>query len=311
MAEVRALRERFSKSFLIAVHASRSIRWSRIQGDYDGNQKDFDRDDARDAGEGIDHGQQVSRCVDAADYVFLNETPNDYSSARNNEIWSRLEQDLFLMRDCDGSVRGSLSKRRPPRPDEAQMATAYAQLHISQCLKRHVGAVIVDARERVLSVGYNENPINMLPCVSRYQRCFKDADMFAKLEAMRDVRCPKCGQVQGKLSDPWLCNGCKENLKLFFFPDRNMTLCTAIQAEEQAIQSLEGRSAEGGTIYSTTFPCFQCARYIINAGIKKVVYVEAYPVKESKAFLEDNGLSVVPFSGFKARAFSLVFRQVE
>ena len=87
-------------------------------------------------------------------------------------------------------------------------------------------------------------------------------------------------------------------------------MCTAIHAEERAILSLGGRSAKDGTIYATTFPCFQCARYIVDAGIKRVVYVEAYPVAESERLLVRNDVIVDPFSGFKAIAFNRIFKQM-
>ena len=89
-----------------------------------------------------------------------------------------------------------------------------------------------------------------------------------------------------------------------------MELCTAIHAEERAIRSLGGRDATGATLYTTTYPCFQCARYIVDAGIKRIVYVEAYPIIESQEFFRKNGISVDPFEGFKARAFNQVFKQV-
>lgn len=90
-----------------------------------------------------------------------------------------------------------------------------------------------------------------------------------------------------------------------------MERCTAIHAEERAIRSLHGRTAEGATLYSTTFPCFQCARYIVDAGICRIVYVEAYPMIEAHDFLRRNGVQIDAFEGFKARAFNQVFRQVE
>lgn len=81
--------------------------------------------------------------------------------------------------------------------------------------------------------------------------------------------------------------------------------------EERAILSLGDRSAEGGTLYVTTFPCFQCARLILDAGIKNIVYVEAYPVKETEVFLRSNGVEGIrPFCGFTARAFFRVFPKV-
>jgi deoxycytidylate deaminase len=39
----------------------------------------------------------------------------------------------------------------------------------------------------------------------------------------------------------------------------------------------KGISVEGATLYCTTFPCHLCAKLIVAAGIKKVVYLEPYP----------------------------------
>src|SRR5262249_24594304 len=38
-----------------------------------------------------------------------------------------------------------------------------------------------------------------------------------------------------------------------------------------------GVSAPGATLYCTTFPCHNCAKHLIAAGIRRVVYVEPYP----------------------------------
>jgi len=149
----------------------------------------------------------------------------------------------------------------------------------------------------------------MKPCETEYKYCFKDENMHAKLEAMKRSFCPDCGAEQGPLAKPWRCQKCAANLKLRLFPSRNLEVCTAIHAEERAIRSLGDRSAEGATMYVTTFPCFQCSRYIVDAGIAQLVYVEAYPVKESQDFLTKNGVKLIPFEGFKARAFNRIFKQ--
>ena len=41
-------------------------------------------------------------------------------------------------------------------------------------------------------------------------------------------------------------------------------------------------SCREASLYATTFPCHNCAKHIISAGINKVVYIEPYP--KSKAF---------------------------
>jgi len=313
LSEVEELRERFGKHFfLIAVHASKSKRWIRLQEAYGKDQGKFDRDDLRDSDEDLPEGQQVSHCVQAADYVYVNENEGGSESSREKTISKHLQEQIPLCRNSMSypSEKGS-EGLRPAKPDEVHMATCYAQSFNSQCMKRLVGAVIVDHHNIPLSLGYNENPGEMKPCISLYKYCYKDEDMHNKLEKMKNVRCPECGEKQEKMDSPWKCcnTSCGINLKLRFFPSRNMGLCTAIHAEERAIRSLGNRSAENATIFATTFPCFQCSRYIVDAGIKRVVYVEAYPVTEALEFLEKNEIKVEPFQGFKARAFHLVFRQ--
>jgi deoxycytidylate deaminase len=308
--EVQVLRKRYPEFFLVALHASIDTQWKRVKETYNGNYLSFERDLQRDSLEDIDEGQQVSTCVQYADYVFVNEDDAGASDARCRKLFSQLSDDLQLMRRADDLGTGSYC--RPPTQDEVQMATAFAQSHMSRCLKRKVGAVIVNSKNLPLSMGYNENPLGMKPCQMEFQHCFKDEDMHKSLEKMKGIYCPRCGKEIPEMHPPWICcdPDCRENLKLLFFPSRNMELCTAIHAEERAIRSLAGRNAEGGILFTTTYPCFQCARYIVDAGIKRVVYVEAYPVAESEGFLIRNGVGVDPFSGFKAIAFNRVFKQM-
>ena len=41
------------------------------------------------------------------------------------------------------------------------------------------------------------------------------------------------------------------------------------------------------TLYTTTFPCHNCAKHIIAAGIARVVYVEPYPKSKAMEFHGD------------------------
>jgi len=42
-----------------------------------------------------------------------------------------------------------------------------------------------------------------------------------------------------------------------------------------------GARVRGGTLYTTTFPCHNCAKHLVGAGIARVIFVEPYP--KSKA----------------------------
>ena len=54
------------------------------------------------------------------------------------------------------------------------MAIAYAESMRSSCLKRKVGAVIVDLSGAVVSSGYNEVPAANNTCKCEYGMCYRD-----------------------------------------------------------------------------------------------------------------------------------------
>jgi dCMP deaminase len=70
-----------------------------------------------------------------------------------------------------------------------------------------------------------------------------------------------------------------------------------LHAEQNAIiqAALHGVSVAGGTIYVTHQPCITCAKMIINAGIRRVVYAGVYPDENAVAFLRDAGVELVAY----------------
>jgi hypothetical protein len=48
------------------------------------------------------------------------------------------------------------------------------------------------------------------------------------------------------------------------------------------------QSTIGATLYCTTFPCHNCAKHIVAAGIERVVYVEPYPKSKALEFHDDS-----------------------
>jgi dCMP deaminase len=71
-------------------------------------------------------------------------------------------------------------------------------------------------------------------------------------------------------------------------------LCYAVHAEQNAIVQAAkiGVSLEGATLYVTHQPCSICAKLIINAGIRRVVYKYGYPDEFSIALLNEAGISL-------------------
>jgi dCMP deaminase len=72
-------------------------------------------------------------------------------------------------------------------------------------------------------------------------------------------------------------------------------LCRAVHAEQNAIiqAALHGISIEGATLYCTHQPCVLCAKMMINARVRKVVYQRSYPDQTALDFLQQAGIEVV------------------
>jgi dCMP deaminase len=70
-----------------------------------------------------------------------------------------------------------------------------------------------------------------------------------------------------------------------------------LHAEQNAIiqAALHGVEVAGSAIYVTHQPCLTCAKMIINAGIKRVVYAGHYPDENAVAFLQAAGVDLQPF----------------
>lgn len=71
-------------------------------------------------------------------------------------------------------------------------------------------------------------------------------------------------------------------------------VCYATHAEQNAIiQAAKlGVSIDGATLYCTHQPCSVCAKMIINAGIRRVIYRDGYPDDFSLALFEEAGVTL-------------------
>jgi dCMP deaminase len=94
-----------------------------------------------------------------------------------------------------------------------------------------------------------------------------------------------------------------------------LDVCIAVHAEEAAIlqaAKLGSTALNGAILYTTTFPCPLCSKSIINAGIKRVVFNEPYPLDDNyrmfKKMFEQCGMALDKFEGVNAWAFDRLFR---
>ena len=68
-----------------------------------------------------------------------------------------------------------------------------------------------------------------------------------------------------------------------------------LHAEASAITKVakSNNSSNGATLYVTAAPCMECAKLIIQSGIRRVVYLESYRLSDGIELLERAGIEVV------------------
>jgi dCMP deaminase len=77
--------------------------------------------------------------------------------------------------------------------------------------------------------------------------------------------------------------------------DNNVSKPYVLHAEANAITKLarSSNNSDGATIYITASPCIECAKLIIQSGIRRVVYGEQYRLSDGIDLLKRAGIEVV------------------
>lgn len=76
--------------------------------------------------------------------------------------------------------------------------------------------------------------------------------------------------------------------------ENGVTKPYVLHAEANAITKVakSGNSSDGATLYITDSPCMECAKLIIQSGIRRVVYAREYRIVDGVALLRRAGIEV-------------------
>ena len=90
-------------------------------------------------------------------------------------------------------------------------------------------------------------------------------------------------------------NGTPSGFENICEDDQNVTKPYVLHAEANAITKIarSNNSSEGATLYVTSSPCIECAKLIIQAGIKRVVYADAYRLSDGIDLLKRADIELV------------------
>ncbi|MCG7981857.1 MAG: deaminase [Candidatus Thiodiazotropha lotti] len=266
-AEVALLEDVYGDLFyLIGILCSETERLNNLKSER------IDEPDAhkimlRDQKQEDDFGQQLEKTLKFSDY-FIRNTESDLK-----ELDNKLNRFLDIIHNISVIT---------PTKDEHAMYIAHSAAMKSACLSKQVGASITNDQGQIIATGCNDVP--------------RSKGGLYTINDEKDLRCHNYG---GKChNDDFKKRQIKEQLAEvldeFDLTNKDLILdnifkktrikdliefSRAIHAEMDAITSIArtgSASTKNCTLYSTTYPCHNCARHIVASGIMKVVYIEPY-----------------------------------
>jgi len=283
--EVTALRQVYGDAlWLVGVFAHKKKKKKRLHAmGYDDpyTSEIFNRDEA----DGFKHGQNVRSTMELSDFFVRNDADND---TKLRTALTRFLEIVFCV------------VLHTPSRDEIAMHAATSMAAGSACLSRQVGAVITNDVGEIIGQGMNDVPkfgggLYTSDDKENDHRCFK----WKNKECHND-RCKKdlLGKVERNLAEAGILKKGKgtaaiESVRKAGVKDL-IEFSRSVHAEMEAIISVArtGKTGlVGGTLYTRTFPCHNCARHIVASGIRRVVYIEPY-TKSQALDLHDDSLSV-------------------
>lgn len=128
----------------------------------------------------------------------------------------------------------------------------------ANCIKGKVGAILVK-NNNIIAEGVNSVPNGVTPCTE--ETCLRK--------------------------------------KLKLKSGENQELCFVVHAEQNALIDALNKKIDvnDSVLYVTKQPCIICAKMLINAGIKKIIYLKAYPDKYSENLLQQAEIEIYKFEG--------------
>jgi deoxycytidylate deaminase len=311
--EVRTLRRIYGPGFfLIGVYSPESSRFRNLTDRYLITEEQARGLIRQDENEKEGHGQHGRDTFELSD-VFIPMTGNEEESR------SQLFRFLDLVFGAPWTT---------PTQDEHAMFMAFAASLRSGSLARQVGAVITTAAGDVIATGANDAPQygggQYWPGAHDQRDSARGVDYNDVLkrrlvvEIMRKVKARYESGEKHTSDDALFEEGRR------FFADTGLLDITEysreVHAEMAAMSACArmGASTQGAHFYATTFPCHNCAKHIVAAGIERVYFVEPYPKSHALRLHDDSitqmdgrdvkgRVAFTPFMGVGPRRFFDLF----
>lgn len=306
--EVKTLREVYATGFyLFAINESEQFRLENLIETKNMGKEDANRLIKRDLDEGPSYGQKTRGVFELADFhLSLNgwkKAFNKLSASKKKQERKREAKRLVIQKQLERIIQ--LMFGNPfitPTFDEYAMFMAYSAGLRSADLSRQIGAVIATTSGEIVAMGANDCPRygggQYWPVYDSDNFIFKDIDdgrdYMRGYDSNRQEHLRIVDEIVNmfNFSDDEQGKNDRQMTRERIYQSRIRFLTEygrPVHAEMAAILSCArtGISLQNATLYCSTFPCHNCAKHIIGAGIKRVVYIEPYPKSKSVELYQD------------------------
>jgi len=277
-AEVKALRKVYGEGFfLFGVYSSPDDRRKYLHEHKQMTLDDADSVMSRDFDEGEPFGQRTRDTFHMSDF-FVNYVDQDGVSDQLQRFLDIIFGNPYLT----------------PDRDEYSMFLAFSAALRSADLSRQVGAVVVSEKGDIISTGAND-----VPCAGGGLYWPGDDDMRDHVKGYDSNHMAR-RQIAAEAVQS-IAAGCREKCRSDVLREGETRLAgtplmdisefgRSVHAEMEALLccARSGVSLLHATLYCTTFPCHNCAKHIVAAGIKRVVFVEPYPKSRAQDLFSDS-----------------------
>lgn len=343
------LKKRYSNYYLIAVYTDEKNRKERLEQNENLEQKDIRTIDVTEQLSEFKKLQSQSDENSKEDNKRLNQIIEKMNAVGSNSIYPFIMQniqdcielaDIFINNKDESGSFISLKKKMLryvslimypglvlPTSVERCMQIANTAKLCSGCISRQVGAVLTDNKYNVMSIGWNQQPENQVPCL---YRCINEVRNHFNQEAYSDYenddkKSFQCS-IKGPVDDYYQtdkCNIHKQGRSISYCfkdiyneikNDKNQIYPRSLHAEETAFLNLNRTgtdSIKGGFLFTTSSPCELCSKKAMYMGITKIYYVQPYPGISFEHVLSSGKQEVRPelelYTGAIGRAYTQLY----
>jgi deoxycytidylate deaminase len=208
---------------------------------------------------------------------------------------------------------------KTPTFEERSMYLAYAASLSSGDLARQVGAALMDSNGDCLGIGWNDVPkaggglYGPGPTSYRDMDLGQDSNDAEKMQMATSIIRALRPEVTAEIT----ANDAREHLAGTGFFDIT-EFGRAVHAEMEALLACArtGRSPRSSVLFATTFPCHNCTRHIIAAGLSRVYYIEPYAKSKAlklhgdactESLADEEKIPFLPFIGIGPRRYLDLF----